>query len=697
MKNKPGNRLAGEKSPYLQQHAHNPVDWYPWGPEAFERARREDKPIFLSIGYSTCHWCHVMERESFEDPGVASLMNEAFISIKVDREERPDIDAQYMAVCQMLTQGGGWPLTIIMTPDKKPFYAGTYFPRETKYGRIGLMDLVPRIKEIWQRSRAETLNNADKITDALRKSTRTAQGSMPGEDQLHTAFKELSQRFDGRNGGFGRSPKFPTPHNLVFLLRYWKRTGNSAALSMVEDTLQSMRRGGIFDQVGFGFHRYSTDEKWLVPHFEKMLYDQALIATAFLETFQATGKEEYARAAREIFTYCLRDMRSPQGGFFSAEDADSEGQEGKFYLWDYGEIRQALPEDGADLFIEAFNISKNGNFSDEAGNMPRGMNILHQSQPGLPSKKTPELENKLESARQRLLSIRNQRVHPMKDKKVLADWNGLMIAALALGARVLGEEEYCRAAGQAAVFILDKMKTPEGRLLHRYFEGESALPATLDDYAFVVHGLLELYETTFDTRYLSEAVELNRQMMEHFRDKVNGGFYLGADDGEQLLVRQKEIYDGAIPSGNSVAALNLLRLGRITGNLELEEIAAASLKAFSSQIKAQPSTFTAMLAALDFAIGPSREILIVGELKSADTRHLLSAINRSFVPNKIIVFRPADSGSSGIRSLAPWAAGQNCIDGKATAYVCNNFQCNLPTTDESIMLKLINSGTGEGV
>jgi uncharacterized protein YyaL (SSP411 family) len=425
------NRLASEKSPYLLQHAGNPVDWYPWEPEAFEEARRQDKPVFLSIGYSTCHWCHVMGHESFEDPQIGRLMNEAFVSVKVDREERPEIDMLYMTICQMMTGSGGWPLSIIMTPDKQPFFAGTYIPRETRFGLLGMVDLIPRIKEMWATGRPELLSSASQIAATLRQSALSAPGEELDEPILHLAYEQLAGRFDEEHGGFGIAPKFPTAHNLLFLLRYWKRSRQQKALDMVEKTLQAMRRGGMYDHVGFGFHRYSTDQRWLVPHFEKMLYDQALLAVAYVEAFQATGKEEYAQTAQQVLTYVLRDMTSPKGGFYSAEDADSEGEEGKFYLWTYDEIRRTLDVGEAALFVKAFNIEENGNFTDEAAGTKNKRNILHLTQPletisaGL-NVPLPELEERLESARRKLFAHRERRVHPHRDDKVLTDWNGLM-------------------------------------------------------------------------------------------------------------------------------------------------------------------------------------------------------------------------------------------------------------------------------
>ena len=550
----------------------NPVDWYAWGPEAFEKARKENKPIFLSIGYSTCHWCHVMAHESFEDPEVARLMNEVFVCIKVDREERQDIDNIYMRVCQMMTGSGGWPLTILMTPDKKPFFAGTYIPRESHHGRLGMLDLIPRIKEVWDTQHDEILKSADQITERLNMIAQDSTGDGLDKSTLKTAYEQLNGRFSEQNGGFGNAPKFPSPQNLLFLLRYWQSTKDEKALRMVVKTLQSMQNGGIYDHIGFGFHRYSTDSHWLVPHFEKMLYDQAMLAMAYIEAYQATGNKEFEETAKEIFTYVLRDMTDQKGGFYSAEDADSEGVEGKFYVWTEDEIRQVLKGEEADLIINVYNIDKTGNFRDEASGENTGTNILHLektlTEVAFKNKESLDgLKERVEAARQKLFDVRDKRVHPHKDDKILADWNGLMIAALAKGAQVFDEPKYAEVAKRAADFILTDMRRADGRILHRYREGHAAIQANADDYAFLIWGLLELYETIFDVHYLRTALDLNSEMIKYFWDEQDGGFYFTADDAEELIVRQKEIYDGAIPSGNSVAVLNLFRLARITAIL----------------------------------------------------------------------------------------------------------------------------------
>lgn len=697
------NRLIHERSPYLIQHAYNPVDWYPWGEEAFRRAAEENKPIFLSIGYSTCHWCHVMAHESFEDPEVARLLNEAFVNIKVDREERPDIDGVYMEICNMMTGRGGWPLTIIMTPDKKPFFAATYIPRASRMGQPGLLSLIPKIREFWILQRTDALIITRKIEDALREVPRmNVTGAELGSQVLDRAYEGLAGRFDDDHGGFGTAPKFPSPHNLLFLLRYWKRSGNEKALQMVEKTLQSMRRGGINDQIGFGFHRYSTDQSWVVPHFEKMLYDQALIAIAYTEAYQATGHAEYEEAAREIFTYVLRDLKSPGGGFFSAEDADSEGEEGKFYLWKVEELRTILSGPDLDFALKVFNVDVHGNFLEESTGRKTGENILHL-------KKSPrelardegigieEFDKILARIRKILMKHRDRRIRPGLDDKILTDWNGLMIAALAKGAQVFGDREYELAAADAVNFINEKMRTPQGKLLHRFREDRAGIPAFLDDHAFLVWGLLELYEATFKTGYLKEAIELNNEMISHFWDSSGGGFYFTADYGEELMIRKKEIYDGAVPSGNSVAMLNLLRLSRITGDWSLEEKAEVLAHAFSRTITEAPHAYTYLLLALDFAEGPSYEVVVVGDRKSMRTGEIINVLRKDFLPAKVVLFRPTDEDASDISRLAPFTESYKPAKGRTIAYVCYTHDCKAPITSPDELREFFNSKGAVGV
>ncbi|MFX1265845.1 MAG: thioredoxin domain-containing protein, partial [Promethearchaeota archaeon] len=612
------NRLISEKSPYLLQHAYNPVDWHPWGEEAFELAKKEDKPIFLSIGYSTCHWCHVMAHESFENDEVAQLMNDTFVNIKVDREERPDIDRVYMEVAQLMTGRGGWPLTIIMTPDKEPFYAATYIPKESRYGQPGMMELIPKLGEIWESDRANISDVTSRIKDTLTQKKAEGVGRNLDIDDIEMAFTLFSRRFDDRKGGFGSAPKFPSPHNLMFLLRYWKRTGDDWALHMVERTLRAMRDGGIFDHVGYGFHRYSTDANWLLPHFEKMLYDQAMLVFAYIEAFEATRKPEYARVANEIIEYVLRDMTSKDGAFYSAEDADSEGVEGKFYVWSSKEIEDVLSKKEAAALSRMYNIRTEGNFREEATGEETGQNIPHVTRTLDDVAKemgedTVTLMQTLQSARQKLLSVREKRVRPHLDDKSLTDWNGLFIAALAKAGRALDNVDYVATAERAVEFFLSNLKDDQGRLLHRFRDGESSVNAFLDDYAFFVWGLLELYETTFDPRYLEMARDMTTDQISHFWDESEGAFFFTAHDSEDLLVRKKNVYDGAIPSGNSVSMLNLIRLARLLGDNELENKADMIGKAFSHEISRMQTAYSFMLVALDYALGPSHEIVIAGE------------------------------------------------------------------------------------
>jgi uncharacterized protein YyaL (SSP411 family) len=637
-----------------------------------------------------------MAHESFEHPEVARLMNETFVSIKVDREERPDIDNVYMSACQVMTGSGGWPLSIIITPDKKPFFAATYIPREGRFGLIGMMELIPHIRELWATRRGEALSLSNKIATVLQQTSQDIPGKELDEATLELTYEQLAKRFDGQHAGFSSAPKFPTPHNLLFLLRYWKRGGNKAALDMVEKTLQAMRCGGIYDHVGFGFHRYSTDSQWLVPHFEKMLYDQAMLAMAYTEAYQATRKEDYGKTAREIFTYVLRDMTAPAGGFYSAEDADSEGEEGKFYLWTQEEVRQALGNEELDFVAEVFNIEKDGNFVEQTTRRKSGDNILHvrKSLGELASDLSltqHDLQVHLEVIRQKLFAYREKRVHPMKDDKILTDWNGLMIAALAKGAQAFDEPEYAELACRTADFILGNMRKANGRLWHRHRGEWTGVEANLDDYAFLVWGLIELYGATFDASHLESALELAGDMIRHFWDEDGGGFYLGPDDGESLLVRRKEIYDGAIPSGNSVAMLNLLRLGRMTANSDLEEKAARIGRAFARSVNQSPAAHNQLMIALDFGVGPCHEVVIAGNAQAQDTKAMVEALRTRFLPNKIVLLNPSEQESPGIARLAEFTKNQSSIGGKATAYVCQNHNCKLPTTDINKMLELLDA------
>ncbi len=688
------NRLIHEKSPYLLQHAYNPVDWRAWNEEAFAIARSENKPIFLSIGYSTCHWCHVMEHESFENEDVARLMNATFVSIKVDREERPDVDNIYMTVCQMLTGHGGWPLTVILTPDKKPFFAGTYIPRETSYGRVGMLDFIPRIQEIWTGRRDEVDRSATEIADALRAAAPDQAGQDPDARLLDAAFQQFRERFDPNAGGFGQQPKFPTPHNLIFLVRYWHRTGQVEALEMAQKTLREMRRGGIFDHIGKGFHRYATDAHWFLPHFEKMLYDQALLVMAALETYRASAAPEFAATAREILSYVSRDLMSPDGVFYSAEDADSEGVEGKFYVWTAEETREVLGAADAERFMRVHGFMDDGNFFEEATRQKTGENIvflpydLETSAANL-GLSVAELSSFLEQAHAKLFAVRAGRVRPHLDDKVLIDWNGLMISAFARAARALEDAEYARIAGTAAAFLLAKMRRADGRLLHRYRDGDAAIDGLLDDYAFFCQGLLDLYETTFDFAWLEQAIDLAQISLRHFWDAANGGFFFTPDDGEDLIVRRKEVYDGAVPSGNSVAVLNFVRIARMTGDAAWEDRARQIGRAFAKTLESMPSAHAQFLTGLDFALGPSLEIVVAGEAEAEDTKALLAVAARTYVPRSVTLLR---TGDSRLRLLAPFTAHQGPVNGQAAAYVCRNFACEAPVTDPAKMIELLRAG-----
>jgi uncharacterized protein len=694
------NKLASEKSPYLLQHAANPVDWYPWGEEAFGLARTGNKPVFLSIGYSTCHWCHVMAHESFEDEEIASLMNEAFVNIKVDREERPDIDSVYMNVCQTLTGSGGWPLTVLLTPDKRPFFAGTYFPKDDRQGRIGMRHLIKNIDSLWKNRREELLKSANEITAVLEEHTMDNSDRQADESLLEKAVEQLQKSYDTFFGGFGRAPKFPMPHILIFLLRSWRRNRDEKTRAMGEKTLEQMQQGGIYDHLGFGFHRYATDQTWLVPHFEKMLYDQALSSLAYMEGFQALGKKEYGRTAQEIMTYVLRGLASSAGGIYSAEDADSEGVEGKFYLWSQEEILQLLEKDDADLFIKIFRIEKDGNYSDEATGRKTGLNILHRQKPlarwaGDLQVSENDLSLRLEKCRRILFSAREKRVHPRLDDKILTDWNGLMIAAFARGARIFNDPQYEEAACAAADFILNKMRDSRGRLLHRFRDGEAAIDAFLDDYAFLIWGLLDLYETNFSIKYLQAAVDLNDYLLQHFWDQEKDGFFFSSDEHEALLFRSRTIIDGAVPSGNSVAALNLIRLSRLTGNVSLEDKAMRIGRAFSATVQQAPSAVPLYLTTMDMASGPSLEVVITGSRENEDTLEMIRVLHSSSQPNMVFLYVPETEERMELIKLAPFTADMKPIGDKATAYICSGNTFRRPTTDIAELKQSLESGKAD--
>jgi len=687
------NRLINEKSPYLLQHARNPVEWHAWDDEAFARAAAENKPIFLSIGYATCHWCHVMEKESFEDEEAARYLNDTFVCIKVDREERPDIDAVYMAACHMMNGSGGWPLTIFMTPDKKPFFAATYLPKRSRLGRAGLIELCERVKTLWVQEPHKIAATADGVTGTLGKAFEFASAEAPGIRLLDRAYDDIAFSFDGRHGGFESAPKFPTPHRLLFLLRCHDRTAEPRALEMVERTLTAMRLGGIWDHVGFGLHRYSTDGQWLLPHFEKMLYDQALTAMACLEASQVARTPLLTQTATEIFTYVLRDMTSPEGAFFSAEDADSEGVEGKFYVWRLAEFRQALGPAEAAFWEPVFNLKPDGNFQEEAGGHNPGANILHLTRPfgrwaGELGLTEEQLRLRWEDARARLFAARKTRVPPLKDDKVLTDWNGLMIAALAQGARILGRRDYAEAAERAARFVLDTLIGSNARLFHRFREGERAIPGQAGDYAFFIYGLLHLYRSTFDIAWAEQAAALQEVMLKELWDEAAGGFFLVGAQNRELPVRPKEIYDGAIPSANSVALLNLLWLSRLTGNPRWAEKADRLVRAFAGSIDRQPSAFTFFLCGLDFALRPGQDIVIAGENGSPDAERLLSALNLTFTPNQVTQLKSGDNASQ-LARFAGYTDGLQVAQGKTAAHLCVGSACKESVTDVQDMVDRI--------
>jgi uncharacterized protein YyaL (SSP411 family) len=686
-KRKTPNNLIEEKSPYLLQHAWNPVNWYPWGQEAFQKAKKDDKPVFLSIGYATCHWCHVMAHESFEDEEVARFLNSHFIAIKVDREERPDIDKIYMSVCQAMTGRGGWPLSIFMTPEAKPFFAGTYFPKLNRMGMTGLMDILNQIAVMWQKDRARLLKASEEITSAIKARDFDKSGPAASLETLKNGFEQLARTYDAKWGGFGNEPKFPTPHQLTFLLRWHKRSSDSHALKMVEETLDQMRYGGIFDHIGFGFHRYSVDKRWLVPHFEKMLYDQAMLAMAYTEAYQLTGESKYRRVAREIFTYVLRDMTDSEGGFYCAEDADSEGKEGLFYLWTPAEVKKILGEKSGGLFCRFYDITDAGNFEDghSIPHIPVDPEIFANKE----GTKLKELESLLEDAGEKLFAARKKRIHPLKDDKILTSWNGLMIAAFAKGYQVFGDDAYKDAAMKAVDFIMKNLRTNDGRLLSRYRQGEAAYPGYLDDYAFLVWGLIELYEAAFDVSRLEEAVALNQAMLDIFWEKKEGGLYFTGKGNETLITRSKEIYDGALPSGNSVAALNLLRLGRMSGNPDLEQKAEKLTEAFSKEVVSFPMAYTQLLIALDFMFGPTQEIVIAGDPSLETTQAMVKAVRKRFLPNKIVLLYPDGPDGQRLVEISPFVENMTPIEKKATAYVCQQYACKTPITDATQLEKIL--------
>lgn len=687
------NSLINETSPYLLQHAHNPVNWYPWSDKAFELAKKENKPIFLSIGYSTCHWCHVMEHESFENEEIAKMMNDAFINIKVDREERPDIDNIYMTICQMLTGSGGWPLTIIMTPDKKPFFAGTYFPPNSRFGRAGMTDLIPKIDSIWKNDKQTIIDNADEITNALKNaSSPTTEGKFD-TTLFSMAYDEFLNIYDEQFGGFGEKPKFPTPHQLNFLLRYYKSSGKEVALEMVENSLLNMRNGGIYDHIGKGFHRYSTDRQWLLPHFEKMLYDQATLMSAFTETYLITKKDIYLETAKEILEYVTRDMMLDEGAFYSAEDADSEGIEGKFYVWEKSEIQEILGKE-SDFFCNVFNIYENGNYTEEASGHGAGGNIPHlkKSFSELAEEYNIteiELKSKIEKLRKKLFEVREKRIHPFKDDKILTDWNSLLISSIIKLYESTSDKDILVYAINAEKFIDSKLIIDE-QLYHVFGKNGANIIANIDDYAFYIQALIDLYQATFDINYLEKALKFTNIAIYEFYSEKDKAFFFTSAKAEELLIRKIEVYDGALPSGNSIMLLNLLRLSKLTGDSKFADISNDLLNSLANLVRRSPTSFTQYLIACDFAYNQSYEVVIVGEnLENDKIQKILNEIRTNFIPNKVVVWKE-DRENTEIEKLAEYTKMMYSINNLPTIYVCKNFTCENPTNDLDLVKKYLN-------
>jgi len=709
------NHLATESSPYLLQHQNNPVDWHPWGPEAIERSKREDKPIFLSIGYSACHWCHVMEHESFENEPIARYLNEHFISIKVDREERPDLDQIYMNAVQMMTGRGGWPMSVFLTPDLKPFFGGTYWPPTPRMGMPGFEQVLVAVNDAWRHRREPLLQQADELTGHLQSAGESGEQSsalpLPlGEagtarsvvdegippDQatqlLDNASRTLQRSFDHQHGGFGSAPKFPHSMDLQLLLRLWKRQPSQNLLDMVTLTLDKMAAGGIYDHLAGGFARYSVDERWLVPHFEKMLYDNALLTSAYLDAYLVTREERFARVARETCDYILTYMTDPAGGFHSTEDADSEGEEGKFYVWTPAEIKSVLgpvgnalrgvPPDAGERFCYVYDVS-------EAGNFEHGKSILNlpktiEQCAALKGWNLDELHSELAASRKKLLAIRDQRIRPGKDDKILVSWNALMIDALANASIALQEPKYLAAAEKAAEFILRQMSTGNGRLLHTWRHGKAKLDAYLDDYAYLANALVTLYEATFDEFWIHVAGGLADVVLQHFEDKSGGGFFFTADDHEQLIARNKDLHDASVPSGNAMAATALIRLGNLSGRSEYLEAAGRTLTVVLPIIERLPTASGQMLIALDMWLGPMKELVLIGGNNEAENQTLRGLLQNGFRPYCSHASRPARPDSAGVAGQSAWLeplfAGRTAIDNQPTLYICQKFTCQAPIT-----------------
>jgi len=675
------NRLINENSPYLLQHAYNPVDWYPWGEEAFLKARTDDKPIFLSIGYSSCHWCHVMAHESFADEDVAKFLNENFVCVKVDREERPDVDEVYMKAVMSMTGSGGWPLTVFLTPSLEPFFGGTYFPFTPKNGMPSFINVAKSISGSWIAERNSIVESAAQVKKTLEEMYDVKKGSNSNlsESVIDECYANLATSFDRENGGFGESPKFPTPSNLFFLMRYSTNKQSNMALSMVTKTIDSMLAGGIYDQVGGGFHRYSTDRYWLVPHFEKMLYDNALLTQIYCEAYLITRKEEYARIVKETLSWALREMQSPEGGFYSSEDADSAEGEGTYYLWNFEDLKRAFGANGSamqDIISRYFSITREGNFEGEETILTlKSRQTITQEL----SMSEEELERIIKESKPLMQEYRSKRPRPSTDDKILTSWNGLMISALSKASNTIEDSKYLKAAVAAADLVLRKLSTNDDgkiKLFRSYRKGEASGDGVLEDYSFFINGLIDLYEASFEPKYIKTAVSLCESMLEKFHDSNGGGFFLTKANTKNLIVRAKEAYDGATPSGNSVAALACCRLAEFTAREDLRNVAKGTFEVFWSMMSNQPSSFTAMVSSLQFFIGRTKEIVISGDPESKDTKELLKVLRSEFMPNSISLF--ADKRLESLTTLVQDRISSH--GAKARAFVCSNFNCKLPST-----------------
>lgn len=700
------NRLIHEKSPYLLQHAHNPVDWFPWSEEAFEKARREQKPIFLSVGYSTCHWCHVMERESFADPEIAEIMNRDFVAIKVDREERPDVDQIYMSFVQATTGSGGWPMSVFLTPELKPFFGGTYFPKDDAYGRPGFRTVLTKVAQIWRENREGIVKSADRVTAALQgiANPDAASKGPLGTPVLDTAYQQIAGQYDSLDGGFGSAPKFPRPVVFNFMFRYYARTGKKEAREMSLHTLRAMAKGGMHDHIGGGFHRYSTDARWHVPHFEKMLYDQAQLASSYLDAYQITRDPFFAGVARDILAYVLRDMRDAKGGFYSAEDADSllelgklEHAEGAFYVWTADELKKILGAEIAAVFGFYYGVEPGGNVpqqQDIQGEL-RGKNILvvrhtlaETAKKFARTKKA--IEELLAAARQKLFQARSQRPRPLRDDKVLTAWNGLMISALARAGQVLQEPRYLQAAEAAAQFLRATLYDEQkATLKRRYRTGNADIDGFVDDYAFLIQGLLDLYEASFNVHWLTWAARLQEKQDALFWDSTQGGYFSTSGKDPRLLLRVRDAYDGAEPSPNSVAALNLLRLWQMTDREAWREKALKTFAAFGQRLADVPQAVPQLVAAFDFSQSKAKQIVIAGDLHSPETQTLLRLVHERYIPNKILLLADGSTGQKQLAEWLPFIRGVTRRQGRATAYICEDYVCKLPTNDPQVAARLL--------